>query len=42
MTEQKHSEYQYLDILKDVIENGSDKELFFTQGVLDEYKEKGE
>ncbi len=38
----KHPEYQYLDLLQDIIENGSDKELFFTPEVLNEYKEKGE
>lgn len=35
-------EYQYLDILKDILKNGSDKELFFTPEVLDQYKKKGE
>ena len=38
----KHSEYQYLDLLKEIIENGSDKELFFTPEVLAEYEKKGE
>ncbi len=38
----KHPEYQYLDLLKDIKENGSDKELFFTAAVLEEYKEKWE
>ena len=38
----KHPEYQYLDLLKDILENGSDKPLFFTPEVLDEYKKKGE
>lgn len=38
----KHSEYQYLDLLKDIMENGSDKTLFFTPEVLDQYKAKGQ
>lgn len=38
----KHPEYQYLDLLQDIIENGSDKELFFTPEVLAEYEKKGE
>jgi len=37
-----HPEYQYLNLLKDILKNGSDKELFFTPEVLDEYKKKGE
>lgn len=35
-----HPEYQYLDILKDILKNGSDKPLFFTPEVLDQYKQK--
>lgn len=35
-------EYQYLDLLKEIIEKGSDKPLFFTPEVLEEYKKKGE
>ncbi len=38
----RHPEFQYLDLLKDIMENGSDKELFFTPEVLDEYKQKWE
>jgi thymidylate synthase len=38
----KHPEYQYLDILKEIIENGSDKKVFFTPEVLAEYEKKGE
>lgn len=38
----KHPEYQYLDLCQDILENGADKELFFNQVVLDEYKKKGE
>lgn len=37
-----HPEQQYLDLLQDIIDNGSDKELFFTPEVLEEYKKKGE
>ena len=38
----KHPEYQYLDLLTDIKDNGSDKPLFFTPEVLEEYKKKGE
>ena len=38
----KHPEYQYLDLLQDIIDNGSNKELFFNPEVLEEYKNKGE
>lgn len=38
----QHPEQQYLDLLKDILKNGSDKPLFFTPEVLDEYKKKGE
>lgn len=38
----KHPEYQYLDLCRDILENGADKELFFNDVVLDEYKKKGE
>jgi thymidylate synthase len=36
-----HPEYQYLDLMKDIMENGSDKKLFFTPEVLDQYKQRG-
>jgi len=36
-----HGEYQYLDLLKDILENGSDKKVFFTPEVLEEYKRQG-
>ncbi len=42
MAKQKNSEYQYLDLLKDILDNGSDKPLFFTPEVLDEYRKNGE
>lgn len=35
-------EQQYLDLAKDILDNGSDKPLFFTPEVLEEYKKKGE
>ncbi|MDA3840675.1 MAG: thymidylate synthase [Patescibacteria group bacterium] len=37
-----HPEKQYLDLLQDILNNGSDKPLFFTPEVLAEYKKKGE
>lgn len=37
-----HPENQYLNLLKDILKNGSDKQLFFTQEVLDQYKQKGQ
>ena len=39
---QSHPEQQYLNLLKDILDNGSDKEIFFTPEVLVEYKEKGQ
>lgn len=41
-SENKHGEYQYLDLLRDVMENGADKPLFFNDVVLEDYKKKGE
>lgn len=38
----RHPEYQYLDLCKDILENGADKELFFNDVVLAEYEAKGE
>jgi len=37
-----HPEQQYLSLFQDILDNGSDKELFFNQVILDQYKEKGE
>jgi len=37
----KHPEYQYLDLMRDILKNGDDKELFFNQVVLDKYKKEG-
>jgi thymidylate synthase len=39
---EKHPEYQYLDLCKDILENGADKELFFNDVVLKEYEAKEE
>ncbi|MDA3815392.1 MAG: thymidylate synthase [Patescibacteria group bacterium] len=39
---EKHPEYQYLNLLQEILDNGSDKELFFTPEVLAEYEKKGE
>ncbi|MCA9356618.1 thymidylate synthase [Candidatus Nomurabacteria bacterium] len=38
----KHPEYQYLDLCQDILDNGADKQLFFNDVVLEEYKNKGE
>jgi thymidylate synthase len=38
----KHSEYQYLDLLQEIFETGSDKPLFFTPEILRQYKDNGE
>lgn len=37
----KHPEYQYLNLLKDILKNGTDKPLFLTPEVKAEYKKKG-
>jgi len=42
MSDKKHPEYQYLDLCRDVMENGSKKKLFFNDVVLEQYKERGE
>lgn len=38
----KHPEYQYLDLCQDILDNGADKELFFNDVVLEAYKQKNE
>ncbi len=38
----RHPEYQYLDLCRDILDTGADKELFFNDVVLEEYKKKGE
>lgn len=40
--DKKHPEYQYLNLLQDILDNGSDKELFFNDVILKQYEEKGE
>jgi len=42
MSNKRHPEYQYLDLCRDILDNGSDKQLFFNQVVLDQFKEKDE
>lgn len=37
-----HPEEQYLNLLQDILDNGSDKPLFFNDVVLEEYKKKGQ
>lgn len=37
----KHPEYQYLDLAQDILDNGSDKKIFFTPEVLEQYKKEG-
>jgi thymidylate synthase len=37
-----HPEYQYLNLLQDIIQNGSDKELFLTPEVKDQYDSKNQ
>lgn len=37
-----HPETQYLDLLGDIVKNGSDKKLFFTPEVLSQYAERKE
>ncbi|HEX9608632.1 MAG TPA: thymidylate synthase [Candidatus Paceibacterota bacterium] len=36
----RHPEHQYLDLCRDILENGADKELFFNDVILEEYKKK--
>ncbi len=38
----QHPEQQYLDLLQDILDNGSDKEVFFNQEVRQQYLDKGE
>lgn len=42
MSDKNHPEYQYLNLMADVMTNGHDKPLFFNQVVLDEYAARGE
>lgn len=38
----KHVDVQYLNLIKDIIENGSDKEVFFTPEIKQQYRDRGE
>ena len=40
--QKKHPEYQYLDLMQDILDNGADKELFFNEVVLEQYRKNGE
>ncbi len=42
MAEPTHPEYQYLNLLRDIIDNGTDKELFLTPEVKELYEQRGE
>ncbi len=42
MAEQTHPEKQYLNLLRDILDNGSNKELFLTPEVKKLYQERGE
>ena len=42
MRNKAHPEYQYLDLMEDILENGSDKKLFLTPEVQELYKKRGE
>lgn len=37
-----HPEYQYLDLLRDIFDNGTRKELFLTAEVQQQYRDRGE
>ncbi len=36
-----HPEQRYLNLMQDIIDNGSDKKLFFTPEVLEQYRKRG-
>jgi thymidylate synthase len=40
--QKNHPEYQYLNLLQDILDNGSDKKLFLTPEVQELYKKRGE
>lgn len=42
MTTKQHPEYQYIDLLNDILDNGSRKELFLTDEVKKQYEDQGE
>ncbi len=41
MNDEQQQESQYLNILQDILDNGSDKEIFFTPEVQRQYKDQG-
>jgi len=42
MNTPRHPEYQYLDLLQDILDSGTRKELFLTPEVQQEYRDRGE
>lgn len=42
MNTPKHPEYQYLDLMKEILEKGNEKKIFLAPEVLKQYEEKGE
>lgn len=42
METKRHPEEQYLDMVRTILEKGSDKEVFFTPEILKQYEERGE
>ena len=36
-----HPEYQYLDLLQDILDNGADKQIFLNDVVSERYKKEG-
>ncbi len=42
MSTARHPEYQYLDLMKEILENGNEKKIFLAPEVLKQYEEKGE
>jgi len=38
----RHPEHQYLELCRDVLEQGYDKELFFNDVILEQYRKRGE
>lgn len=39
--DKQHPEYQYLNLLQDILDNGTDKEVFFTPEVKQQYADRG-
>ncbi|MCX6796464.1 MAG: thymidylate synthase, partial [Candidatus Falkowbacteria bacterium] len=38
----QHPEYQYLNLMQDILDHGSDKKVFFTPEILQQYADKGQ